>query len=112
GTPTMGGVLINLAIAVPTLFWGDLTNRYVWVTLIATLLAMAIGLGDDWRKVSQQHNRGLSGRQKLVLQAVIGLGVAWASLRLFEGRPDPTSITMPFLKNVHPDLHGFYIVFA
>jgi len=62
----------------PTLLFADLTNRYVWARLGATVLAMAIGVGDDWRKVSRKQNRGLTGRQKLVLQAVIGLAVGWA----------------------------------
>jgi phospho-N-acetylmuramoyl-pentapeptide-transferase len=112
GTPTMGGVLINAAILVPTLFWADLTNRYVWVALAATLLAMVIGAGDDWRKVSRQHNRGLTGRQKLVLQTLIGLAVGFASLKLFDGRPDASRIAFPFLKNLHPDLGLAYILFA
>lgn len=112
GTPTMGGVLINVAIAVPTLLWADITNRYVWVALGATLLAMLIGVGDDWRKVSRQHNRGLTGRQKLVLQTLIGIGVGWASLHLFERRPDPSGISFPFLKNLHPELGLFYVLFA
>ena len=112
GTPTMGGVLINLAIVVPTLFFADLTNRYVWVALAATVLAMLIGAGDDWRKVSRRENRGLTGRQKLLLQSVIGVAVGWASLRFFEGRTDATLLSVPFLKNVHPDLGGFYVLFA
>ena len=110
GTPTMGGVLINLAIVVPTLVFADLSNRYVWVALVATVLAMLIGLGDDWRKVSRRSNRGLSGRQKLALQTAIGLGVAWASVKLFEARADATHIALPFLKNVHPDLGLFYVL--
>ncbi len=112
GTPTMGGVLIVLAIVVPTLLFADFTNRYVWVALGATVLAMAIGVGDDWRKVSRKHNRGLSGRQKLVLQTAIGVAVAWVSVRIFEGRVDATHISVPFLKNVHPDLGVFYVLFA
>ena len=113
GTPTMGGVLINLAVALPTLLFVDLSNRYVWVALAAMLLAMGVGVGDDWRKVSRQHNRGLSGRQKIFLQALIGLGVGLASLMLFPGRPDPTHLSFPFLKNVHPDLGAAgYLVFA
>ena len=112
GTPTMGGILINLAIVVPTLVFADLTNRYVWVALAATVLAMLIGVGDDWRKVSRKNNRGLSGRQKLVLQTVIGFGVAWASVMLFDARPEATRVTLPFLKNVHPDLGVFYVLFA
>lgn len=113
GTPTMGGVLINLAVAIPTLLFADPANRYVWVALLAMLLAMAVGLGDDWRKVSRQHNRGLSGREKLVLQSLIGLGVGVASLTLFPARAEPTHLSFPFLKNVHPDLGTVgYLVFA
>jgi len=112
GTPTMGGVLIVLAIVVPTLLFADLTNRYVWAALGATVLAMAIGVGDDWRKVSRKQNRGLTGRQKLVLQAVIGLAVGWAAVSVFEGRVDPTHVAFPFLKNVHPNLGAFYVLFA
>ena len=113
GTPTMGGVLINAAIAIPTLVFGDLANRYVWVALLATLGAMAIGIGDDWRKVSRQQNRGLSGREKLVLQTLIGVAVGWASIRIFEGRVDATHVSFPFLKNVHPDLGvAGYVLFA
>jgi phospho-N-acetylmuramoyl-pentapeptide-transferase len=112
GTPTMGGVLINLAIVVPTILFADLANRYVWVALGATVLAMLIGVGDDWRKVSRKHNRGLSGRQKLVLQTAIGLAVGWISVRVFEGRVDATHVSFPFLKNVHPDLGVFYVLFA
>jgi phospho-N-acetylmuramoyl-pentapeptide-transferase len=113
GTPTMGGVLINLAVALPTLLFADLSNRYVWVALGAMLLAMGIGVGDDWRKVSRQQNRGLSGRQKLLLQTFVGLGVALASVTLFPGRPDPTHISFPFLKNFHPDIStAGYLVFA
>src|SRR5205085_11966329 len=54
GTPTMGGVLIALAIAVPTVLWADVANPYVWTVLGATVLAMVIGLGDDWHKVSRR----------------------------------------------------------
>lgn len=113
GTPTMGGVLINLAVALPTLLFADLSNRYVWVALAAMLLAMGIGAGDDWRKVSRRENRGLSGRQKLLLQTLVGLGVALASVTLFPGRPNPTHLSFPFFKNVHPDLSmAGYLVFA
>ncbi len=112
GTPTMGGVLINLAIVLPTFLFADLANRYVWVALAATLLAMLIGLGDDWRKIARKHNRGLSGRQKLVLQTMVGIGVGAASLLLFDRRPDPTGVSFPFLKNVHLEMGIVYILFA
>ena len=112
GTPTMGGVLINLAIALPTALFADIESRYVWVAIGATLLAMLIGLGDDWRKVARKHNRGLTGRQKLVLQSLVGIGVGVASLLLFDRRPDPTGVSVPFLKNVHLELGLLYILFA
>ncbi len=112
GTPTMGGVLINLAIALPTFLFADIESRYVWVALGATLLAMLIGVGDDWRKVARKHNRGLTGRQKLLLQTLVGIGVGAASLWLFDRRPDPTGISFPFLKNVHLELGIAYVVFA
>ncbi|HEX7578712.1 MAG TPA: phospho-N-acetylmuramoyl-pentapeptide-transferase, partial [Thermoanaerobaculia bacterium] len=112
GTPTMGGVLINLAIALPTLLFADVENRYVWVALGATLLAGLIGLGDDWRKVARKHNRGLTGRQKILLLSIVGLAVGAASLWLFDRRPDPTGVSIPFLKTVHLELGIFYILFA
>ncbi len=113
GTPTMGGVLIILAVALPTLLFADFSSRYVWVALAAMLLATGIGVGDDWRKVSRRENRGLSGRQKLLLQTLVGFGVALASVTLFPGRPDPTHLSFPFLKNFHPDISmAGYLVFA
>lgn len=112
GTPTMGGVLINLAIAVPTLLWADVQNLYVWVALAATLLSMVIGLGDDWHKVSRGHNRGLTPRQKLLFQSLIGVGVGLASLKLFDRRPDPTGVSVPFLKFVHLEMGLLYVLFA
>jgi phospho-N-acetylmuramoyl-pentapeptide-transferase len=113
GTPTMGGVLINLSIALPTALWADVENRYVWVALAATLLAMVIGLGDDWHKVSRKQNRGLSGKQKLIFQTLIGLGVGAASIFLFDKRPDATGIIVPFVKAVHIELGVLgYVLFA
>jgi phospho-N-acetylmuramoyl-pentapeptide-transferase len=113
GTPTMGGVLINMAIVVPTVLWADIGNRYIWIALVATVLAMLIGLGDDWHKVSRQHNRGLSGKQKLIFQTIIGLLVGAASLYLLDKRPDPTGVIVPFLKSVHLQLGVLgYLLFA
>lgn len=112
GTPTMGGVLINLAVVVPTLVWADIGNRYVWVVLVATLLGMLIGLGDDWRKVARKHNKGLTGRQKLVLQTVVGLLVGAASLYLFRDRPHASAVAVPFFKTVLVELGLLYVLFA
>ncbi|WP_322992598.1 phospho-N-acetylmuramoyl-pentapeptide-transferase [Limnohabitans sp.] len=73
GTPTMGGVLILLSIAISTLLWFDLSNRFVWIVLIVTLGFGAIGWVDDWRKVVNKDPEGMSSREKYFWQSVIGL---------------------------------------
>jgi len=77
GTPTMGGVLILLAIAVATLLWADLSNRFVWIVLVVTLGFGAIGWVDDWRKVVRKDPEGMRSREKYFWQSVIGLVAAF-----------------------------------
>ena len=76
GTPTMGGVLILMAIAVSTLLWFDLSNRFVWIVLIVTLGFGAIGWADDWRKVVHKDPEGMRSREKYFWQSLIGLVAA------------------------------------
>ena len=73
GTPTMGGVLVLLAIAISTLLWFDLSNRFVWIVLIVTLGFGAIGWADDWRKVVKKDPEGMRSREKYLWQSMIGL---------------------------------------
>ena len=73
GTPTMGGVLILLAIGLSTLLWADLTNRFIWIVLVVTLGFGAIGWVDDWRKVVHKNPKGLSAKEKYFWQSVVGL---------------------------------------
>ena len=73
GTPTMGGVLILLSIAISTLLWFDLSNRFVWIVLLVTLGFGAIGWVDDWRKVVNKDPEGMRSREKYFWQSVIGL---------------------------------------
>ncbi len=73
GTPTMGGVLILICIAVSTLLWMDLSNRFVWIVLLVTLAFGAIGWVDDWRKVVDKNPEGMRSREKYMWQSVIGL---------------------------------------
>ncbi|MDR2335686.1 MAG: phospho-N-acetylmuramoyl-pentapeptide-transferase [Burkholderiaceae bacterium] len=73
GTPTMGGVLILLAITISTLLWADLSNRFVWIVLVVTLGFGAIGWADDWRKVVNKDPEGMRSREKYFWQSVIGL---------------------------------------
>jgi phospho-N-acetylmuramoyl-pentapeptide-transferase len=76
GTPTMGGVLILLCIAISTLLWVDLSNRFVWIVLLVTLGFGAIGWVDDWRKVVHKDPEGMRSREKYLWQSVIGLVAA------------------------------------
>jgi phospho-N-acetylmuramoyl-pentapeptide-transferase len=99
GTPTMGGVLILAALAVSTLVWADLRNGFVWVVLLLTLSYGAIGFVDDWIKLSKADYKGLSGRAKLILQAVFGLAAAVALMLLTRG-PMANVLTVPVLKDV------------
>jgi phospho-N-acetylmuramoyl-pentapeptide-transferase len=73
GTPTMGGVLILLSIAISTLLWFDITNRFVWIVLIVTLGFGAIGWVDDWRKVVNKDPEGMPSREKYLWQSLVGL---------------------------------------
>ncbi|HEX5389954.1 MAG TPA: phospho-N-acetylmuramoyl-pentapeptide-transferase [Burkholderiaceae bacterium] len=77
GTPTMGGVLILFSIAVATLLWFDLSNRFVWIVLLVTLGFGAIGWVDDWRKVVHKDPEGMRSREKYFWQSVIGLVAAF-----------------------------------
>ncbi len=87
GTPTMGGALILVSIAVTTLLWGNLTNRFVWVVLLVTVGFGAIGWVDDWRKVVHRNPKGLPARTKFLWQSVIGL-VAAVYLAFSVSAPD------------------------
>ncbi len=99
GTPTMGGALILVAIAVATLLWADLSNRFIWVVLITTLGFGAIGWVDDYRKVVYKNPKGLSAKAKYFWQSVIGLGVA---IFLFKTAATPleTTLIFPFFKHL------------
>jgi len=99
GTPTMGGVLILIAIAITTLLWGDLANRYVWVVLIVTLGFGAIGWYDDWRKVVYRDPKGLPSRWKYFWQSVLGLAVA-VYLSFSSTGPAQMELIVPFFKTV------------
>ncbi|PZP55608.1 MAG: phospho-N-acetylmuramoyl-pentapeptide-transferase [Azospira oryzae] len=99
GTPTMGGALILVSIAVTTLLWADLTNRYVWVVLLTTLGFGLIGWVDDYRKVVHRNPKGLSARAKYFWQSVIALVVA-VYLAQSATLPAQTELIVPFFKQV------------
>jgi len=99
GTPTMGGSLILASIAISTLLWADLDNRYVWVVLLVTLSFGAIGWVDDWRKVVEKNSRGLPGRWKYFWQSVFALCAA-VFLYISAQSPLETTLFVPLLKGV------------
>nr|WP_300308832.1 phospho-N-acetylmuramoyl-pentapeptide-transferase [Halomonas sp.] len=111
GTPTMGGAMILMAMAVSTLLWGDLSNHYVWIVLIVTLGFGAIGWVDDYRKVVEKNPRGLPARWKYFWQSVIGLS---ASVVLYATAASEveTSLTLPLLKDFVLPLGAFYVVLS
>ncbi|GAA0680718.1 phospho-N-acetylmuramoyl-pentapeptide-transferase [Marinobacterium maritimum] len=111
GTPTMGGALILLSIAISTLLWSDLSSRYVWVTLIVTLIFGAVGWVDDWRKVVEKNPRGLPARWKYFWQSIGGIGAA-VVLYMTAQSPVETQLILPFFKDVAIDLGIFFIVFT
>ncbi|MDH3872298.1 MAG: phospho-N-acetylmuramoyl-pentapeptide-transferase, partial [Gammaproteobacteria bacterium] len=109
GTPTMGGALILVAVAIATLLWADLSNRYVWVVLLVTLLFGGIGWIDDYRKLVLKNSDGLPARVKLFWQSLVGLGVA-LFLYLTAVTPAETTLIVPFFKEVAINLGWLYVV--
>ena len=111
GTPTMGGALILVSVAISTLLWSDLYNRQVWVALIVTLLFGAIGFVDDYRKLVGGSSKGLSARAKYFWQTLFGLG---AALFLFNTAQQPieTTLIVPFLKDVMIPLGAGFVILA
>jgi len=121
GTPTMGGVLILLAIALATLLWADLTNRFVWIVLTVTLGFGAIGWVDDWRKVVRKDPEGMRSREKYLWQSAVGALAAaalvfaisgtstreswllftdWVSAGFHVNLPPQAGLLVPFFKEV------------
>lgn len=109
GTPTMGGLMIIFATLVATLLWSELDNPYIWMVVMVTLGFGFIGFYDDYLKVVKKHNRGLSGRTKLVAQTMLALLPA---ISLYVNPSFNTTLTVPFFKQLHPDLGWLFIPFA
>ncbi|KGM06639.1 Phospho-N-acetylmuramoyl-pentapeptide-transferase [Methylophaga thiooxydans] len=109
GTPTMGGSLILVAIAVSTLLWADLSNRYVWVVLIVTLAFGVIGFVDDYIKLVRQDPRGLLSRYKYFWQSLFGAGAA-VFLYFTASVPAETQLIVPFFKEIVISLGAWYML--
>ena len=111
GTPTMGGALILVSVAVSTLLWSDLSSNKVWIALVVTLLFGLIGGIDDYKKLVYGNAKGLSARAKFFWQTVVGLTAAIVMYRMAES-PIETALIVPFLKDVMIPLGGFFVVLS
>jgi phospho-N-acetylmuramoyl-pentapeptide-transferase len=111
GTPTMGGVLILIAITTSTLLWADLTNPYVWITMFVTLAFGALGFVDDFMKLTKRSSRGLSGRGKLIGQITVALIAGFAYMQVTEA-PLNSGLAVPVFKDVLIPLGVLFPVFA
>lgn len=109
GTPTMGGILILVAVVLSTLLWADLTNRFIWVVLFVCISFGLIGWADDYRKLVEKNPRGIGAKAKFFWQSVAGLS---AALVLFYTAKTPveTSLIVPFFKDVSIDLGFGFVV--
>ncbi len=104
GTPTMGGLLILVAILVPTLLWSDLSNPFVWLVMLATLGFGGIGFADDYIKIIHKRNLGLTSRAKMGAQIGVGILIAALLLVLRGDGEYSTRLMVPFFKRFRPDL--------
>ncbi|MDB5536939.1 MAG: phospho-N-acetylmuramoyl-pentapeptide-transferase [Devosia sp.] len=109
GTPTMGGLMILSGAVLSTLLWSNLANGYVWVVLFVTIGFGAIGFYDDYLKVKRMSHKGFGGRQRLLIEAIIGLIACYAISRLSEPAY-ATSLLFPFVKGLAWNMGYFFIV--
>jgi phospho-N-acetylmuramoyl-pentapeptide-transferase len=109
GTPTMGGTLIIFSITVSTLLWTNLTNYFVWIVLFVTVGFGGIGFIDDYLMQIKKQSKGLTVRNKLLLQAILALVTG---ILVYVSPDFSTRITIPFFKNISPDLGWGYVLFA
>ncbi|KKB84929.1 phospho-N-acetylmuramoyl-pentapeptide-transferase [Devosia limi DSM 17137] len=111
GTPTMGGLMILTGAVTSTLLWSNLSNGYVWVVLFVTIGFGAIGFYDDYLKVKRMSHKGFGGRQRLALEALIGVIACYAISQLGEDAT-ATSLFFPFVKGLAIDLGYFFLLFG
>jgi phospho-N-acetylmuramoyl-pentapeptide-transferase len=111
GTPTMGGLMIMIAVVISTLLWVELTDAYTWIVLLVTIGFGLIGFVDDYQKLTRRSHRGVPGRVRLVLQIILAL-MAVAAIEMLAAPNQATALAIPFTKDVVLELGWFYLVFA
>lgn len=108
-TPTMGGLLILVAVIGSTMLWADMTNKYIWVVLFSTIWLGIIGFSDDYLKQVKKKAKGLSAKYKFSSQVILGLILGVTLLFYFQ---ESVKLDIPFIKNAALDLDGLYIIFV
>lgn len=108
GTPTMGGSLIIISVISSALLWSDLSNLYVWVTLLVTASFGCVGWVDDYRKVVQRNSKGLTAKSKYFWQSIIGLG-AGVALYMTANSSIETTLFVPFFKDIAIPMGALFI---
>ena len=109
GTPTMGGVLIIFSLICSCLLWGDWNNMYLWLAIFVFVGFGMVGFADDFIKIRSKQNKGISPLTKLLGQVV----VASIAVAVLVQHPDfATTLSVPFFKDVNPDLGWWYLPFA
>lgn len=109
GTPTMGGALILFSLTLATVLLADLQNPYIWLVLAVTIAFGLIGFTDDFKKLTHGDSVGMSGKAKLACQCVVAMAAAWW---LFSQPGFDTALTVPFFKDIRPELGWWYLPFA
>lgn len=111
GTPTMGGLMILISVAVSTLLWADISNPFIWYALLVMVGFGFIGFMDDYLKLTKKNTKGLSGKMKILIQLLIGVV---ATLGITHGLPDTmaTHVAIPFFKGFFVNLSWFFIPWA
>ncbi len=107
GTPTMGGFVILVATIIPTMLWADLKNEYIWGVTAALVLFGGIGFVDDVRKLQNRNGRGVPGRTKFLLEILFALMI---SVIIYSKSGFVAQLTVPFFKNITPNLGIFYVL--
>ncbi len=111
GTPTMGGLIIIIAVLFPTLLLADLTNYYVWVVIFVLLTFGLLGFMDDYAKIAKNNHYGISGKKKLLFQFIVSF-IACIIIQKVTLSNHPSELAFPFFKNLLIDLGYFYIPFG
>jgi phospho-N-acetylmuramoyl-pentapeptide-transferase len=111
GTPTMGGVLILMALLGSTLLWADLSNPYIWMTMLVTLGFGLLGMMDDYMKLTKRSSKGVSGKIKLLCQGLLALGVTIFYTSIVKD-PFATGLAIPFIKDYLVPLGFFFYPFS